>query len=91
MDKRLERNEYLAGDLYSIADIATYPWTMPPQWKLHRIDIDEFPNVKRWNETVAVRPAVKKGVALLADDMKVGDPTDEAFDVLFGARQQTRT
>ena len=91
MNKRLERNEYLAGDFYSIADVATYPWTMPAQWELHRIDIDEFPNVKRWNETVAMRPAVVKGVALLVDDMKVGDPTDEAFDVLFGARQQTRT
>ena len=91
MDKRLEQSEYLAGDFYSIADVATYPWTMPAQWELHRIDIDEFPNVKRWNETVAIRPAVVKGVALLADDMKVGDPTDEAFDVLFGARQQTRT
>jgi GSH-dependent disulfide-bond oxidoreductase len=91
MNKRLERSEYLAGDFYSIADIATYPWTMPAQWGLHRIDIDEFPNVKRWNKNVAIRPAVEKGVAQLADDMKVGDPTDEAFDVLFGARQQTRT
>lgn len=91
MNNRLEQNEYLAGDFYSIADIATYPWTMPAQWKLHRIDIDEFPHVKRWNEIVSIRPAVEKGVAVLANDMKVGDPTDEAFDVLFGARQQTKT
>jgi GST-like protein len=91
MNERLKQSEYLAGTFYSIADVATYPWTMPEQQKLHRIDISKYPNVKRWNETIALRPAVEKGVAVLAEDMKVGDPTDEAFEVLFGARQQTRT
>ena len=87
MDERLNDNEFLAGDFYSIADVATYPWTMPEQWKLHRINIDDFKNVKRWNETVAARPAVQRGVAILAEDMKIGNPTDEAFDSLFGNRQ----
>ncbi|MCH8080640.1 MAG: glutathione S-transferase family protein [Proteobacteria bacterium] len=90
MNNRLEQNEYLAGDFYSIADVATYPWTMPKQQALHRIDINRYPNVKRWNETIALRTAVEKGIAVLAEDMKVGDLTDEAFDILSGARQQKR-
>lgn len=87
MDKRLASSEYLAGNNYSLADVATYPWTMPKQWELHRIDIDEFPHVKRWNATVAERPAVKRGVAVLADDIKVGNPTEEAFENMFGNKQ----
>ncbi|MFQ5659299.1 MAG: glutathione S-transferase family protein [Gammaproteobacteria bacterium] len=87
MDKRLAGEEYLAGNHYSIADVATYPWTMPKQWELHRIDIDEFPHVKRWNATVAERPAVQRGVAVMAEEIKVGNPTDEAFESLFGETQ----
>ncbi|MGH8248904.1 MAG: glutathione S-transferase family protein [Gammaproteobacteria bacterium] len=90
MDKRLAQHEYLAGPEFSVADVATYPWTMPKQWELHRIDIDEFPNVKRWNAAVAERPTVKRGVAVLAEDMKIGNPTDEAFENLFGGKQYRR-
>lgn len=90
MDKRLASYEYLAGAEYSLADVATYPWTMPKQWELHRINIDEFPNVKRWNAQVAQRPAVQRGVAVLAQSQKVGSPTDEAFENLFGSTQFQR-
>jgi GST-like protein len=87
MDKRLSTQDYLAGGDYSLADIATYPWTMPQQWELHRIDIDDYPNVKRWNAIVAERPAVKRGVTLMVNDMKVGNPTDEAYKTMFGEQQ----
>ncbi len=87
MDRRLASNEFLAGEEYSIADVATYPWTMPKQWALHRIDIDEFPHVRRWNATVAARPAVQRGTALMAAAQKVGDPTDEAYRNMFGDAQ----
>jgi GST-like protein len=87
MDKRLVSTEYLAGAEYSLADVATYPWTMPRQWELHKINIDEFPNVKRWNASIARRPAVQRGTAVLAERQRVGNPTDEAFENLFGARQ----
>ncbi len=90
MNKRLADNAYLAGPDYSLADVATYPWTMPKQWALHRIDIDEFPHVKRWNAQVAARPAVQRGVALMAEDQKVGNPTDEAYTQLFGDEQYQR-
>jgi len=87
MDRRLAQHEYLAGPDYSLADVATYPWTLPRQWELHKIDIDDFPNVKRWNAEIAKRPAVQRGVAVLAGSQRVGKPTDEAFENLFGARQ----
>ena len=87
MDKRLADNAYLAGDDYSLADMATYPWCMPVIRDLHQIDIEHFPNVKRWFEAIAVRPAVQRGVALLADDMKIGNPDDEARAALFGKKE----
>lgn len=85
MDTVLSERDYLAGD-YSIADIATYPWVMPETRKLHKLDIDQFPNVRRWHDAIAARPAVGRGTALLADELKYGNPTDEEFDSLFGRR-----
>ena len=86
LDTALGERDYLAGD-YSIADIATYPWLMPDTRNLHKIDIDQFANVRRWHDAIAARPAVERGSTLLADDLKYGDPTDEAFENLFGRLQ----
>jgi GST-like protein len=90
MDRRLAEVEYLAGPEYSIADVATFPWTMPRQREMHRIDIAQYPNVARWGDAVAARPAVQRGIALLADSMKVGDPTEQAYDNMFGGTQFQR-
>ena len=87
MDRRLGESEYLAGSNYSIADVATFPWTMPKQQEMHSIDITQYPNVKRWSETVAMRPAVQRGIAVMAEDMKVGNPTQETYNNMFGAKQ----
>jgi GST-like protein len=80
MNKRLGVEEFLAGR-YSIADMATYPWVKINDF--HEIDIDAYPNVKRWRETVGARPAVQKGCAVLADVMILGNPDKEAFNNLF--------
>lgn len=61
LDKELGRREYLAGE-YSIADIATYPWVW--RHEVHRVTLEEFPNVKRWFDAIAGRPAVKRGMAV---------------------------
>ncbi len=87
LDKRLGKSAYLAGKDYSIADVATYPWTMPKQQAMHLIDADDYPNVRRWGEEIAARPAVQRGVAVLAGDMKVGNPTEEAYKNMFGSGQ----
>ncbi len=84
MDRRLARHEYLAGR-YSIADIATWPW-VAVRW-LHRIDIDEFPNVRRWYEAIERRPAVRRGMAVLAERTKIGNPDARTREVFFGRTQ----
>jgi GST-like protein len=62
LDKRLAEVPYLAGDTYSIADIATYPWAARHEW--HQIDLADYPNVKRWYDELSARPAVEKGMAV---------------------------
>lgn len=90
MDRRLADSEYLAGPDYTIADVAVFPWTMPKVRALHEVDIGEFPHVARWHETIAARPAVARGTAVLADVMKIGDPDEQAREALFGDMQHAR-
>lgn len=59
MDKHLQKREYLAQD-YSIADIATYPWVARYEW--HKVDLNDFPAVKRWFDRISARPAVQAGM-----------------------------
>ena len=59
LNRRLENTEYMAGDDYTIADIATWPWISRFEW--HTVDMNEFPNVVRWYKAIAARPAVEKG------------------------------
>jgi GST-like protein len=87
LNKRLGESNYLAGDEYSIADVATYPWTLPKQQDMHKIDADEYPNVKRWSDEITARPAVQRGLAVLAEDQKVGNPSDETYKNMFGSEQ----
>jgi GST-like protein len=62
MDRQLADHPFLAAGEYTIADIATYPWAARHEW--HRVDLAEFPNVKRWFETISRRPAVARGMAV---------------------------
>jgi GST-like protein len=63
LNGRLEGRDYLAGDV-SIADFATLPWVFRFDWQ--EIDLNEFPNVKRWYETLMARPALARGMELPA-------------------------
>lgn len=83
MNKRLGDREFLAGD-YSIADMASVGWTR--SYKNQGQDIEDFPHLKRWFDTILARPAVERAIAVgqerrnnLADDK-------EAQKVLFGQR-----
>ena len=58
LDRRLQGNEYLAGD-YSIADIASWPWVSIHAWA--GVEIDDLEHLKRWLEEIGARPAVRKG------------------------------
>ncbi|MFO1067905.1 MAG: glutathione S-transferase N-terminal domain-containing protein [Geminicoccaceae bacterium] len=59
MDRRLAANAFLAGPDYSIADIACWPWTTRYEWQ--QVDLDAFPNVRRWYDAIKARPAVQRG------------------------------
>jgi len=87
MDRRLAEHEYLAGD-YSIADIACFPWLRRPerQGQSH----DDFPNLKRWFDAIAARPAVQRGVEVLAEHQRSGAISAEARENLFGNAQYTK-
>ena len=61
LDGHLKGNDYLAGE-YSLADIATYPWVARHEW--HKVELADFPAVKRWFDAISARPAVKKGMAV---------------------------
>jgi GST-like protein len=61
LNRRLAHREFLAEE-YSIADIATFPWVARHEW--HKVDLAEFPHVKRWFDTIAARPAVARGMAV---------------------------
>lgn len=71
MNNQLYDRRYLAGEAYSIADIAAYPWTV--NWKDQGIDLDEFRYFKRWFAELSERPAVQRGLAVRA-----GEPEDPA-------------
>ncbi|MFY7781124.1 MAG: glutathione binding-like protein, partial [Tagaea sp.] len=62
LDARLAKVPYLAGDAYSVADMATYPWVARHDY--HQVDLAAFPNVKRWYDSLSARPAVRKGMAV---------------------------
>ena len=61
LEQRLADTPFLATE-YSIADIATYPWVARHEW--HKVDLADFPNVKRWYDTIGRRPAVVRGMAV---------------------------
>ncbi len=84
MDKRLGKHKYIAGSSYTIADIAIFPWLR--SWKNQGIDWVDFPNLKGWFDEIAARPAVQRGVDVLAGHRKpLVD--DKAREMLFGATQ----
>ena len=87
MDRQLARHTYLAGAEYSIADIAVFPWLR--SWKNQGIDWNDFPHLKGWFDEVAGRPAVKRGVEVLAA-LRKPLVDEQARDALFGARQYRR-
>jgi GST-like protein len=87
IDRRLGESEWLGGDEYSIADIATFPWLR--SWKNQGVVLEEYPNLQRWFETIEARPAVQRGVQVLAD-LRKPITDDKAREILFGSTQYQR-
>lgn len=87
MNKRLGSSRYLGGAEYGIADIAVFPWLR--SWKNQGIDWNDYPQLKGWFDEVGARPAVRRGVEVLAGERKPLTD-DKAREVLFGPEQYKR-
>ena len=87
MDKQLATNDYIAGKEYTIADMAVWPWLRSHERQ--GIDLGEFPNVKAWFEAIGNRPAVQRGITILADRRKP-ELDQAAREILFGKTQYAK-
>ena len=89
LDKRLEAAAYVAGD-YSIADIAIFPWYRGADQR--GVNIDEYPNVKRWFDAINARPAVQRGLQVLKEVQSANQQPhdDKSWDIMFGKTQFQR-
>ena len=85
MNRQVERTgAYIAGPEYTVADIAIFPWLR--SWQNQGIDWANYPALKAWFDRIAARPAVQRGVAVLAD-LRKPFRTDAEKEVLFGQTQ----
>jgi GST-like protein len=88
LDNRLADRAFVAGDDYSIADMAAYPWTVG--WERQGQQIDDFPGLKRWQEAIRDRPATIRAYALGERYRKRDAVVDEAAKkILFGQTAAT--
>jgi len=85
LEKRLAESPYLAGPEYSIADIATFPWIRSPDRR--DIKLSDYPAVQRWHDAIAARPAVERGVGVLADNQRKGPISPAERENMFGNAQ----
>jgi len=81
LNQRLSDRRYLAGD-YSIADIACYPWIVP--YKAQGQQLEQFPHLRRWFESIRERPATVRAYARAATVNTQDTITEESRRVLFG-------
>ncbi len=93
LNQRLSEAHWLAGEEYSMADIITFPWlrtASEPSTRFDErgyIDLGEYPGVKRWHDEMMVRPAVQRGLAVLAKAREQKAITDAEREVYFGKTQ----
>jgi GST-like protein len=87
LDRRLADRPFVAGDDYTIADMASYPWILP---EAQGQDLSEFPNIARWHAAIKARPATERAYAKGKEIQPAPAPmSDEAKKVLFGQTANT--
>ncbi|MES2363097.1 MAG: glutathione binding-like protein [Pseudomonadota bacterium] len=84
MDKQLAGSKFIACNQYTVADVAIYPWLR--SWENQGIDWADYPHLKKWFDLVGARPAVQRGVRVLAD-LRKPLTGDKERDILFGKTQ----
>jgi GST-like protein len=86
LNKRLEGRKFIAGDDYTIADMASYPWIVSHEKQQQ--DLNDFPNLKRWFAEIEARPATLAAYKV-GEGMRNPVMTDEDKKVLFGQTAQS--
>ncbi|MGQ3074156.1 MAG: glutathione binding-like protein [Ferrovibrionaceae bacterium] len=87
LDKRLADRAFIAGDAYTIADMASYPWIVPHERQGQKLD--DFPNLKRWFDGIWARPTTKKAYQLGKQYQATVPTSEEARRILFGQDAST--
>jgi GST-like protein len=82
MDRRLADRRFLAGDTYTIADMAAYPWIVP--WKRQQQNLDDFVNLRRWFDSIAARPGTRRAYAKGEPLSAQPAVTEQGKKLLFG-------
>jgi GST-like protein len=86
LDRRLGSVPWLAGDAYSIGDIAVFPWVRSNSRKGEKLGAD-LPHVRRWYDAIEARAAVQRGLAVLTDKQRSGPMDEKQREILFGKKQ----
>jgi GST-like protein len=88
MDEHLSEVEYFAGEVYSIADVAIYPWVASHERQGQKIE--DYPNLERWYQRIEARPAVRRAMEV-GEELRrpIEDLDEEARDVLFGSKRRS--
>lgn len=87
MNKRLATHAFLAGDAYSIADMAAYPWVVPH--KRQQMDLEDFPHLKRWFDAIHDRPATVRAYERGAQVSSKPVVDEQSRKLLFGQNADT--
>lgn len=85
LDQRLAQTRYLAGDEYTIADIAVFPWMRGGEKR--GVQLADYPNAQRWFDEISARAAVQRGLKVLAAQQFSSPADEKARDILFGKTQ----
>ncbi len=88
LDRRLDGHEWIAADRYTIADMAIFPWVRDPARQ--GVEIDEYPNAKRWRDAIWARPQVIRALEVLKDRGRKGPHTDKQWEIMYGKTQRTQ-
>jgi GST-like protein len=81
LDRRLEGRAFIAGDDYSIADMACYPWVVP--WKRQQQNLGDFRNLRRWFTAIRTRPDTQRAYARAEPFSNRPAVTEEGKKILF--------
>ena len=82
LDRQLDGRQFIAGNDYTIADIASYPWIVP--WKRQQQDLDDFPNLRRWFDAIHERPSTVRAYELATQFGSTQVTSEESRKILFG-------